>query len=280
MREIGEADDVAEAPIEAPRSEGEAVDVDGFNVHAGVRIEAHDDRGRELLCRYAARPPLALGRLRALPGGKLAYRVKSLRAGRAKVRVMTPLELLARLAALVPPPRYPLVRYHGVLAPRSSWRTAVVPRPRTANPIHRAHGDRRKSRGPPHPPPTRARDERVQRPSAPVIAKTTTAPYANSALVTPAIPLAPNILYVPHWDRLRSGELLAIAPRIDWATLLRRTFGVDVLSCTSCGGRLRVLGVVEEPWLVDQLLTELGLPTAGPLAARARDPTTLDGDDD
>jgi hypothetical protein len=42
---------------------------------------------------------------------------------------MTPLELLARLAALVPPPRYPLVRYHGVLAPRSSWRRDVVPQP-------------------------------------------------------------------------------------------------------------------------------------------------------
>jgi hypothetical protein len=34
---------------------------------------------------------------------------------------MTPLELLARLAALVPPPRYPLVRYHGVLAPHATW---------------------------------------------------------------------------------------------------------------------------------------------------------------
>ena len=44
---------------------------------------------------------------------------------------MTPLELLARLAALVPPPRYPLVRYHGVLAPHSAWRSEIVPRPPT-----------------------------------------------------------------------------------------------------------------------------------------------------
>jgi hypothetical protein len=32
------------------------------------------------------------------------------------------MELLARLAALIPPPKIPLVRYHGVFAPRSSWR--------------------------------------------------------------------------------------------------------------------------------------------------------------
>jgi hypothetical protein len=42
---------------------------------------------------------------------------------------MTPVELLARLAALVPPPRYPLVRTDGVLAAHSNWRGAVVPRP-------------------------------------------------------------------------------------------------------------------------------------------------------
>jgi hypothetical protein len=34
---------------------------------------------------------------------------------------------LARLAALVPPPRHPLIRFHGVLAPHSSWRACVVP---------------------------------------------------------------------------------------------------------------------------------------------------------
>jgi hypothetical protein len=33
------------------------------------------------------------------------------------------MEFMARLAALVPPPRRPLVRYHGVFAPHSPWRT-------------------------------------------------------------------------------------------------------------------------------------------------------------
>src|SRR5580692_2902317 len=43
---------------------------------------------------------------------------------------MDPMEFLARLAAPIAPPRYPLVRHAGVLGPRSAWRRDVVPRPR------------------------------------------------------------------------------------------------------------------------------------------------------
>ena len=50
-----------------------AVECEGFNLHAGVRIEAGDDVGRERLCRYGARPPLSLELLRRLPGGRVAY---------------------------------------------------------------------------------------------------------------------------------------------------------------------------------------------------------------
>ena len=45
-----------------------------------------------------------------LPDGRIAYEVKYL-SRRATHRVMTMVEFLARLAALVPPPQYPLVRY-------------------------------------------------------------------------------------------------------------------------------------------------------------------------
>ncbi|MDP9000949.1 MAG: transposase zinc-binding domain-containing protein, partial [Myxococcota bacterium] len=51
-----------------------AFERDGFNVHAGVRIEAGDDLGRERLARYGARPPLSLERLRRLAGGRVTYR--------------------------------------------------------------------------------------------------------------------------------------------------------------------------------------------------------------
>ena len=42
---------------------------------------------------------------------------------------MNPLGLLERLAVLVPPPRRPLLAYHGLLAPRAEWRSTIVPPP-------------------------------------------------------------------------------------------------------------------------------------------------------
>jgi hypothetical protein len=107
-----------------------AVEQDGFNLHAGVRIDAGDDMGRERLCRYAARPPISLERLRRLPGGRIAYRLKYVSRGRGKHRVMSGIEFMARLAAIIAPPRYPLLRYAGVLAPRSAWRRDILPKPR------------------------------------------------------------------------------------------------------------------------------------------------------
>jgi hypothetical protein len=41
--------------------------------------------------------------------------------------VMSPLEFMQRLAALVPRPRLHLIRYHGVLAPNAKLRPLVVP---------------------------------------------------------------------------------------------------------------------------------------------------------
>jgi hypothetical protein len=94
---------------------------DGFDVHCAVRIAADDDAGRERLVRYCTRPPFALDRIELLRDGRIAYLLKAPRKGRTH-RVMTPMDFMARLAALVPPPKIPLVRYHGVFAPRSSWR--------------------------------------------------------------------------------------------------------------------------------------------------------------
>jgi len=41
--------------------------------------------------------------------------------------VMSPLEFMQRLAALVPRPRLHLIRFHGVLAPNAKRRALVVP---------------------------------------------------------------------------------------------------------------------------------------------------------
>jgi len=96
---------------------------------------------------------------------------------------------------------------------------------------------------------------------------------------TDAIVLSPNVLSSRHWQRVLGGVLYASSPRVDWATLLRRSFSVDVLQCPSCGGRLRVHGEITEPHLVRLILERVGLPVDAPPVARARDPTQLFGEE-
>jgi hypothetical protein len=120
------------ASVDASPAKTGAVEYAGYNLEAGVRIEAHDDLGRERLLRYGSRPPIALGRLRRLPDGRVAFRIKKWRDGRVKSRIMSPIEFLARLSAIIPPPRIPLIRFHGVLGPKSGWRKDVVPKPPSA----------------------------------------------------------------------------------------------------------------------------------------------------
>jgi len=76
----------------------------GFSVDASVRIEAADRAGRERLLRYCARPPFALERLRELGSERLLYEHTKPGPGGNGPLLLTPLELLDRLAALVPPP--------------------------------------------------------------------------------------------------------------------------------------------------------------------------------
>jgi hypothetical protein len=98
----------------------------GFSVDASVRIEAADRAGRERLLRYCARPPFALDRLRELDPERLLYEGTKPGPGGSGPLLLTPLELLDRLAALVPPPRIHRHRYFGVLAPHSPLRAAVT----------------------------------------------------------------------------------------------------------------------------------------------------------
>jgi hypothetical protein len=41
--------------------------------------------------------------------------------------IFEPIELVEKLAALVPPPRFNLIRYYGVLAPAAAFRSLVIP---------------------------------------------------------------------------------------------------------------------------------------------------------
>ncbi len=102
----------------------------GFSVDAGVRIEAPDRAGLERLLRYCARASFAMDRLKQR-GADLVYRCgkghsEPLQSDKYSGElVLTPLELINRIAQLVPPPRTHRHRYYGVLAPSSPLRAAV-----------------------------------------------------------------------------------------------------------------------------------------------------------
>jgi hypothetical protein len=116
----------------------------GFSLDASVRIHASDAGGRERLLRYCARPPFALERMRIERRGEgagehtataslgddgvrqvLYLPARPTRDGRT-VLALSPLEFLAALSRLIPPPRVHRHRYHGVLAPNARLRERVI----------------------------------------------------------------------------------------------------------------------------------------------------------
>ena len=101
----------------------------GFSLHAAPRVEATDRRRLEQLCRYVIRPPVASGRLRCLDAETLSFALKTPWADGTASLLLSPQELPEKLAALEPPPRLNLVRYHGVLAPACPDRAQIVPGP-------------------------------------------------------------------------------------------------------------------------------------------------------
>lgn len=96
---------------------------------AATRVAANDKPGRERLCRYILRPPLANDRLNILDDGSVRLEFKRPWSDGTSSVELEPLALIARLAALVPPPRRHLVRYFGVLSSHASSRSRVVPAP-------------------------------------------------------------------------------------------------------------------------------------------------------
>ena len=98
----------------------------GFSMDASVCISGTDRAGLERLLRYCARPPFALEHLHPLDADHLIYHNPKPRSDSPRDLVLTPLELIDKIAALIPPPRAHRHRYYGVLAPNSPLRAAVT----------------------------------------------------------------------------------------------------------------------------------------------------------
>jgi hypothetical protein len=252
VQRIGDRIDVEDLTV----SKGErCANVGGVSLHANVAVPARDRRRLERLCRYVARPPVASDRLSRLTDGRIVYRLKHRwRDGTTHV-VFEPLELLEKLAALVPPPRFHLVRYHGILAPCAGARDHVVPagrvpRPRPGPRVRTATISTREIAAP-------GRGEGVNSPCSTAPSRTvrgvdTTGVDSNSRVETETD--APGLDETPrHTPR-----------RLSWAELMRRVFAIDVLECPNCGGPMRILAAIHPPETTRAMLECLKLPSRAP----------------
>ena len=169
--------------------------VAGFSLHAGVAARADQRDKLERLCRYICRPAVSEQRLSLTPNGNVRYELKTpYRDGATRI-IFEPLDFIAKLAALVPPPRANLTRSHGVFAPNSRYRARVVPGRR---------GGEGKSES---------------------LAEESTLAERRASMT--------------------------------WAQRLKGVFGIDVETCPACGGAVRVIGCIEDPDVIEKILTHL-----------------------
>ena len=103
----------------------------GFSLHAATQVAENDREALERLCRYVARPPLAAGSLTQVSEELLSFKLKTPWSDGTSSILLSPMELIEKISALVPPPRVNLVRYHGILAPNSKDRDKIVPARKT-----------------------------------------------------------------------------------------------------------------------------------------------------
>jgi Putative transposase len=123
-------------PVRRLRSAAAVVDgakprcarLEGFSLHANVGVPAHARARLEHVCRYLLRPPAARERLTETAHGPLLFELAHPRADGTTHLLLEPLELIEKIALLIPPPRFHTLRSHGVLGPRAAWRSAVIPR--------------------------------------------------------------------------------------------------------------------------------------------------------
>jgi hypothetical protein len=198
-----------------------------------------------------------------LPDGRVAYEIRK-PWGHQTHRVMTPVAFLARLAALIPPPRHPLVRFFGVLAPHAAWRKKIVPVRTGCSPENDPRCVARREPDAPRAVKQEAAPSGASVAGCTVLANLTGEPTAS---VT-CSPAAAPVHAAPH-------SLRSPSARIDWAELLKRVHRVDALACP-CGGRLQFIALILEEATARAILGSVGLPTEPPPIARARSPDCVD----
>ena len=220
----------------------------GFSLDAGVCIEAHDRAGLERLLRYCARPPFAMERLRKA-GNDLVYRctkqhsepASDKRGAKANELYLTPLELIDRIAALVPPPRTHRHPYFGVLAPNSPLRAAVTAMALPA-------------------------------PAQPAMAQAESATTGEG--VPGVAPLGNALQTQPEPMPAKRSPAHYL-----WAALIARIYEVFPLLCPICGGPMRIIAFITHSADIRHILDHIGVESEPPHIAPARGPPLWDACD-
>ena len=173
-----------------------------------------------------ARPPVCEERLAVTESGQVVVRFKNAWRNGAHAAVLDPLDFIARLVALIPPPHFNMVRCHGVLAARAHVRSEVVPGPAPKQP------------------------EPIQ---------------LRLAFDGKGTPVELEFESTP-------------ASRHPWAWLLQRVFAVDVMTCSRCGGRMRLVEIANSRDDVARVLATIGLGPRPPPRPRLALPGQLELD--
>ncbi len=153
--------------------------------------------------------------------------------------VLTPLELIERIAQLVPPPRTQRHRYYGVLAPNSPLRGAVTARALVGPPAV----------------------------SGPVPAGACTVGGTTVAAGGPGV-AAQSEPQVKPKPRSPSHYL--------WAALIARIYEVFPLICPHCGGQMRIIAFITYSADIARILEHIGIDIEASRITPARRPPLWD----
>jgi len=61
-----------------------------------------------------------------------------------------------------------------------------------------------------------------------------------------------------------ASETQTRAEKASWSALMKLTFGLDVLACAHCGGRMRYIATILDGRVARRILEHLGLPARAP----------------
>ena len=198
----------------------------------GIRIGEEDRAGLERVSRYCARHPFAKGRLQSDGNDRVVYQLaKPDREGQSEL-ILSPFELLDRLAELIVPPRRHRNSYWGCLAPHSKMRPYVV-LSAGAN--------------------TRAED--VEADDCDVIMSADS--RAGGTNTTNA-------------DAKGEGSLQSFYSL--WAVMLAKVYEVLPIVCRHCGAEMKPVAVIVNPDALARICKHQGQPQGIPKLAAAGDP--------